>query len=315
LRRSGAVDFGDERLIGSAARPKTSWFMRIGALLGMLAFGVATSATAGTARADEPEPSLTSMVDQAWTWSAELPEASRWFSRVLPTVDELFDPTGWSTRCLVGLRDAAAGSLDYSRELLAMVPAPAVPDLTILSASPVPGVESSGFGWRRDPINRRRDKLHKGADFSADRGTPVYAAGAGVVAFTGRQSGYGKVIYIDHGGGVVTRYAHLSRIEIAVGAAVPAASLIGRVGATGRATGPHLHFEVRLEGRAVDPELAMRVAALQRTDPATARWTAWLLSPTAQAERTDRHDPPRRLSNKQRRPERRHAPARDRNRS
>jgi murein DD-endopeptidase MepM/ murein hydrolase activator NlpD len=165
-------------------------------------------------------------------------------------------------------------------------------DLTPLAASPVPGVESSGFGWRRDPINRR-GKFHKGTDFRADRGTPVYAAGAGVVAFTGRQHGYGRVIYIDHGGGVVTRYAHLHKIEVEPGTQVVAGRRIGQVGSTGRTTGPHLHFEVRLLGRAVDPSLAMQVAQLQRTDPAAARVAAKALDAEIQAERVDRHDPVR----------------------
>ena len=319
--------------------------MRTGSLLSAIAAGAVLSVAAG-ARAAEPEvdatvqppiarPTLAALVDRAWhwvcpetclrqsrgpdamsePWSAEAPDLSRWFADLVPSVDALLDPSTWSTRWLVTVRDVLGDTADYSRSLLALLPAPELPDLTILSASPVPGVESSGFGWRRDPIHHR-DKFHKGTDFRADRGTPVYSAGAGVVAFTGRQSGYGKVIYVDHGGGVVTRYAHLSSIEVKAGTAVPAARLIGKVGATGRATGPHLHFEVRLAGRAVDPELAMQVGALQRTDPAAARWMGWLLSPRAQDERIDRHDPPRRAPARAgSRPERRHAPVRDRNRS
>lgn len=190
-----------------------------------------------------------------------------------------------------------------------MAEAPMHPDLRPLMASPVPGVESSGFGWRRDPINRR-GKFHKGTDFRADRGTPVYAAGAGVVAFTGRQSGYGKIIYVDHGGGLVTRYAHLHRIEVEPGTPVTAGGQIGQVGSTGRTTGPHLHFEVRVQGRAIDPSLAMRVAELQRTDPEAARVAAAELAPEAQHEKVDRHDPVRpRVAG---RPERRNAPVRDR---
>lgn len=304
--------------------------MKSGSVLGTLALGLALSAaSAANARADQPPPSappsttsvdarsltVAALVDQVWQWTAELPDASRHLSRVLPTLDELLDPTGWSTRWLVSLRDVAEAAVGES---LALIPVPAIPDLRVLTASPVPGVESSGFGWRRDPIHHR-DKFHKGTDFSADRGTPVYSAGAGVVAFTGRQHGYGNVIYLDHGGGVITRYAHLSRIEVAAGAAIPAARQIGRVGATGRATGPHLHFEIRLAGRAVDPTLAMQVGALQRTDPAAARWTAWLLAPDAQDQRIDRHDPPRHRTRDRaatgRRPERRNAPVRDRNRS
>jgi murein DD-endopeptidase MepM/ murein hydrolase activator NlpD len=229
----------------------------------------------------------------AGAWIAELPGLAR----------------NAGARLQLHLRDIA----DESRTLLAVLMPfmPAPPDLTPLVASPVPGVESSGFGWRRDPI-RRSAKFHKGTDFRADRGTPVYAAGAGLVAFTGRQRGYGKVIYVDHGGGVVTRYAHLHRIEVEPGAPVDAGGRIGQVGSTGRTTGPHLHFEVRLDGRAVDPTLAMHVAELQRTDPSAAQMAAIGLSPDAQGMRVDRHDPVRPRAAGGRRPERRGAPVRDR---
>jgi murein DD-endopeptidase MepM/ murein hydrolase activator NlpD len=167
-----------------------------------------------------------------------------------------------------------------------------VPDLTVLVAEPVKGIESSGFGWRLDPINDRK-KFHKGADYRADRGTPVYAAGAGVVVFTGRQRGYGKVIYLDHGGGLVTRYAHLRAIGVELGDTIAADALIGEVGSTGRTTGPHLHFEVRIDGRAVDPKLAMTLGAMQRNDPPeVVRIAALALLPEVQRESIDAHDPP-----------------------
>lgn len=217
-----------------------------------------------------------------------------------------------SAACVVALRDAAV-AMGVDAGPWSPLPQPPLPDLTVLAASPVPGVESSGFGWRRDPIHRR-NKFHKGTDFRADRGTPVFAAGAGIVTFAGVKNGYGKVVYLDHGGGVTTRYAHLSKIEVTVGTAVPANLRVGRVGATGRATGPHLHFEVRLDDRAVDPEAAMRIAELQRTNPAAARLAAWALAPEAQGAAVDRHDPPRQRGARGRRPERRGAPARDRNR-
>jgi len=281
--------------------------------------------TAGSVAADWKDwgvAALAGRVDRALAW--------------VPTAVARLDAVGdMSAMAMVALRDAAValgrrteawlghgwlgqGWLGHGwlgQGWLAAVPAPPVPDLTVLTASPVPGVESSGFGWRRDPIRRRITKFHKGTDFRADRGTPVYAAGAAVVAFAGVQRGYGKVVYLDHGGGLVTRYAHLSRIEVEVGAAIGGATRLGRVGATGRATGPHLHFEVRIDDRAVDPEAAMRIAALQRTDPAAARLAGWALSPAAQATAIDRHDPPRPSKARGHRPERRGAPTRDRNRS
>ncbi|MEZ4360477.1 MAG: M23 family metallopeptidase [Kofleriaceae bacterium] len=161
-------------------------------------------------------------------------------------------------------------------------------DLKPLASSPVPGVESSGFGWRADPINNRR-KFHKGTDFRAPRGTPVYAAGAGRVIYAGRMGGYGNVIFIDHGDGVVSRYGHLRKIGVARDATVSDGVKIGEVGSTGRATGPHLHFEVRLDGRAVNPSVAMSVAALQRTNPTAAVAAAVALRPEVQATTVDPH--------------------------
>lgn len=111
---------------------------------------------------------------------------------------------------------------------------------------------SSGFGYRRDPFNGG-GAMHSGLDFRGPTGAPVYAAAKGTVSFAGRKSGYGNVVEIDHGNGLMTRYAHLSRFRTSVGAQVPAGSHIGAIGSTGRSTGPHLHFEVRINNRAVNP--------------------------------------------------------------
>jgi murein DD-endopeptidase MepM/ murein hydrolase activator NlpD len=135
-------------------------------------------------------------------------------------------------------------------------PMPGVADFGVLAVSPVTGVESSGYGYRRHPISKRRT-FHKGVDFQAPRGTPVYAAGPGVVSHARRKSSYGKLIIISHGLGLETRYAHLSRIKIREGEFVPAGTLIGTVGSTGRTTGPHLHFEVRQFDEPVDPLWAL----------------------------------------------------------
>jgi murein DD-endopeptidase MepM/ murein hydrolase activator NlpD len=161
-----------------------------------------------------------------------------------------------------------------------------IPDLSILTVDPVANTESSGFGWRDDPFRHNR-RYHRGADFHAKAGTPVLCAGDGVVVFAGRQSGYGNVIYVDHGGGVVTRYAHLRRIETKKDTAVTAGERIGQVGSTGRATGPHLHFEIRLDGRAVDPVTAMTVAELERQSPEAGRLAAFALVPEIQAQVRD----------------------------
>lgn len=121
------------------------------------------------------------------------------------------------------------------------------------SVRPTGGWVSSGFGYRRDPFTGRA-RLHKGMDFGANRGTPVYAPADGVVSFAGREGGYGKIVSIDHGYGIVTRYAHNSRLLVKSGQRVKRWEKISEVGSTGRSSGPHLHYEVRLNGVPVDPE-------------------------------------------------------------
>ncbi len=111
---------------------------------------------------------------------------------------------------------------------------------------------SSGFGYRRDPFNGG-GAMHSGLDFKGPVGSPIHAAAKGTVSFVGWKSGYGKTVEIDHGNGLMTRYAHMSRFDSEVGEEVEAGRLIGGIGSTGRSTGPHLHFEVRINNRAVNP--------------------------------------------------------------
>ena len=110
----------------------------------------------------------------------------------------------------------------------------------------------SVFGYRRDPFTRRA-KFHSGVDIKARWGDPVGASQAGIVQFAGWYHGYGNMIIVAHGGGVTTHYAHLSSFDIEVGAQVERGTIIGRAGSTGRATSPHLHYEVRLDGNALNP--------------------------------------------------------------
>jgi Peptidase family M23/Putative peptidoglycan binding domain len=104
-----------------------------------------------------------------------------------------------------------------------------------------------------DPFGPRGDRFHSGVDLIAPAGTPVYAARAGRVAFADWSDGYGFLVILDHGRGERTFYAHLSRIDVKVGVLVGQGVRVGRVGSTGDATGPHLHFEVRVRGAAVNP--------------------------------------------------------------
>jgi len=113
---------------------------------------------------------------------------------------------------------------------------------------------SSSFGWRRNPVTGRY-AMHEGLDFAAPRGTPIRAASGGVVTEAGRVSGYGKMVEINHGNGLVTRYAHASRLDVKVGDIVEKGQVIANVGTTGRSTGPHLHFEVRMAGHPLNPTL------------------------------------------------------------
>jgi murein DD-endopeptidase MepM/ murein hydrolase activator NlpD len=117
---------------------------------------------------------------------------------------------------------------------------------------PVSGPITSGFGWRINPITHSRE-MHPGIDIGVPEGTPIAAAGTGVVVFAGAESGYGNYILIDHGGGLATGYGHLSVIGVSTGQHVSEGSTIGNSGCTGWCTGPHLHFEVRVNGTPVNP--------------------------------------------------------------
>lgn len=119
-------------------------------------------------------------------------------------------------------------------------------------AWPARGAITSGFGLRRHPLFGIV-RPHHGVDIAAPWGTPVRVAAAGNVVYAGWFGGYGKLVVVDHGGGTATLYGHLSSIAVSAGQRVAAGDLVGRVGSSGYSTGPHLHFEVRVDGRPVDP--------------------------------------------------------------
>ncbi len=134
------------------------------------------------------------------------------------------------------------GEVDKRAALIAATP----------SIWPAYGPLSASFGQRVDPINGGM-ATHTGIDISADQGRPVYATAAGTVEFAAWNGDYGKMVIIDHGFGIVTRYGHLSQCAVQPGTAVERNQVIGYVGATGRATGPHLHYEMLVNGRLTDP--------------------------------------------------------------
>jgi murein DD-endopeptidase MepM/ murein hydrolase activator NlpD len=119
---------------------------------------------------------------------------------------------------------------------------------------PVFGRLESGVGGRRNPFGGRGFEYHEGQDIDALYGTPVQVAASGKVTIAGWQRGYGKVVYVDHGNGLSTRYGHMSEIDVTVGQTVTQGQRIGLVGSTGRSTGPHLHYEVRINNQPVDPK-------------------------------------------------------------
>ena len=118
---------------------------------------------------------------------------------------------------------------------------------------------TSSYGVRRDPFTGAA-AMHSGLDFRGPIGAPIYAAAKGKVSYVGQRSGYGNVVEISHGNGLVTRYAHMSRFASRVGQEVAPGDVIGAIGSTGRSTGPHLHFEVRINGRAVNPRPFLEAA-------------------------------------------------------
>ena len=133
---------------------------------------------------------------------------------------------------------------------------------------PVEGTLEGGFGGRRNPFGGGGFEFHSGQDIEAAWGASVVSGAAGKVSFVGWQNGYGQLVVVDHGGGLTTRYGHLSHIDVELDQTVSRGQLLGKVGSTGRSTGPHLHYEVRINDEAVNPLpyllLSIKTAAVER---------------------------------------------------
>jgi murein DD-endopeptidase MepM/ murein hydrolase activator NlpD len=170
----------------------------------------------------------------------------------------------------VPARFASSTSLDTSRSYVIATSGRLRDTVRLVSPPPVSGpggtpegmpVRWSGmtsrFGMRLNPV-LNQVRLHAGIDLRAAMGEPVHATSAGTVTAAGWQGGYGLAVRIDNGKGIETRYAHLSRLAVSTGQTVKSGDLIGLVGSTGRSTGPHLHYEVRKNGRPVDPASTLR---------------------------------------------------------
>lgn len=136
--------------------------------------------------------------------------------------------------------------------------------LRVPSAPPVQGRVGSGFGVRSDPFSGRR-ALHTGLDFPSEAGTPIHASAGGVVITAGWHADYGNMVELDHGKGLVTRYAHSRALHVKPGQIVKQGERIAEVGTTGRSTGPHLHFEVLIDGVRQDPARFLAGGAARAT--------------------------------------------------
>jgi murein DD-endopeptidase MepM/ murein hydrolase activator NlpD len=118
---------------------------------------------------------------------------------------------------------------------------------------PVRGYITDGFGVRHNPFGGRDTEMHTGLDIATNPGTAIESTADGIVIFAGFTGGYGNVVVVDHGYGITTRYGHMQQVEVAVGQHVNRGSVVGTVGSTGRSTGSHCHYEVRLHDRPVNP--------------------------------------------------------------
>lgn len=127
------------------------------------------------------------------------------------------------------------------------------PQAAIPNLWPVDGRLIGSFGPRQDPFSGEGEEIHKGVDISGEIGTPIHVTADGVVRFADMESTFGRLVVVDHGGGVETYYAHMSKIFVHIGQEIRRGELIGAVGMSGRVTAPHLHYEVHVNGRPVNP--------------------------------------------------------------
>ncbi len=150
------------------------------------------------------------------------------------------------SRALLSQRQLIESSMDSVKKQVAYLNARP-------SIKPVNSKITDSYGYRKNPFTNRGSEFHPGIDFGGDTGDSVKATGDGVVTFAGWQSGYGKVVMISHGYGIVTLYGHNSKLLVAKGDKVKKGQIISKMGSTGRSTGSHLHYEIRLNGNTVNP--------------------------------------------------------------
>ncbi len=186
----------------------------------------------------------------------------------------LLQPTAMTSTDLQRAVDALSTQLEAKSDAISMIESQMLEERIRKSLLPTSlpvnaQWNASTYGWRVDPFTGER-AMHEGADFVAMPGTAINAAAAGVVISAERHPQYGNLVEIDHGKDLTTRYAHASKILVKAGQLVKRGQKIAEVGSTGRSTGPHLHFEVRIRGLAQNPDRFLRMAQANQR-PATAR--------------------------------------------
>jgi murein DD-endopeptidase MepM/ murein hydrolase activator NlpD len=169
------------------------------------------------------------------------------------TLDSSYNASLYAFR----LMQAAATRSPIDSTLQSLLANPPMDASIVPSRWPVRGQVTGGFGERMDPLSGE-GAFHSGIDISAPYGTPVEAAADGIVFASGPDSGYGNAVLIDHGFGITTKYGHMSRVGVVVGQEVKRGQPIGAVGTTGKTTGPHLHYEVRVHEAPVNPAKYLR---------------------------------------------------------
>jgi murein DD-endopeptidase MepM/ murein hydrolase activator NlpD len=162
-------------------------------------------------------------------------------------LESRLDGTLSAIRAARGRLGSQAESTEYLRTRWVAMP----------SDWPLDGVLTSPYGRRRSPFTRQW-KFHRGLDLSAPIGSEIRAPAPGTILSAGWNSGYGRMVQVDHGYGVVSRYAHMGRVRVKKGDRVRRGDALGGVGMTGRTTGPHLHYEIQVDGRFVDPMVFLR---------------------------------------------------------
>lgn len=154
---------------------------------------------------------------------------------------------------ILELTEAVDARDDYMSKIEAKILQKSVLKDMLPNSSPVDAAfNSSSYGWRIDPFNGNK-AFHEGLDFTANTGTNIRAAADGIVSSAERTPDYGNIVKIDHGSGLETRYAHASKLLVKAGERVVKGQVVAQVGSTGRSTGPHLHYEIRLNGNPLDP--------------------------------------------------------------